>query len=1103
MRYALLVLLACPQLLRAAPTLLPQKPAVSAEHVVFSYADDLWVIPRTGGRATRLTAGPGLETNPVFSPDGTRVAFAGQYEGNFDVYVVPVAGGIPQRVTHHPGPDIPVGWTPDGKNVLFRSARHNFSPRSLRLFSVPATGGQPEELPLPMAVEGSLSPDGKRLAYVPYANTVPSPGGYVSIKRYRGGTASPVWIADLADSAVEKLPRTDSTDFNPMWVGDRVYFLSDRDGPTALFAYEPKTKAVRRLTDATGPDIKSASACADAIAYETFGQLYLFDLKTEKSKPIEIALAADIPGVRPRLEKAGGEIRNAGLSPTGVRAVFEARGEILTVPVEKGDVRNLTNTVGAVERDPAWSPDGKSVAYFSDASGEYELHVAPQDGRGAVKKYKLGDGPTFYYSPSWSPDGKRIAYTDKRLRYWYIDLDTGKSTKLGADHFEAGPPAAPVWSPDGKWLAYARVMSNWQRVVFLHAVETGREVAVTDGLSDAWSPAFDRSGKHLYFLTSTDVGPTLGSGMSVIHRGVTSSPYVVVLSKDDPSPLKPETGDEPDKTDGDKKGGKDEKKDGDKKDAPATRIDAADIDQRILALPMPAKNYVALLPGKAGQVLLLEGPSVFMTDPGLADNALPPATIHRFDTDKRKAEKLVEGATDVCVSHTGEKMLFRTGRAWTVAGTGAPVKPGEGALNVGALEVRIDPRAEWKQMFDEVRRIERDFLYDPNYHGLDIAAAWKKYAEALPAVGSRHDLNYLFDEMLGELCLQHVFVGGGALPKADGPRCGLLGADFKAENGRYRFARVYRGENWNPALKAPLTQPGAAVKEGEYLLAVNGTEVRAGDEVYRALDGTAGKQTVLTVGPNADGTGGRPVTVVPVGSETALRNLAWIDGNRRLVDQRTNGRVAYVYLPDTFVEGYTRFNRYLFPQSDRDAVIVDERFNSGGYLADHVVDYLRRPVRNYATSRDGATETFPLGAIPGPKVMLINEQAGSGGDYLPFTFRQAGLGPLVGKRTWGGLVGIGGYPTLMDGGTVTAPRWGIWFPDGKGGSGWEVENRGVAPDVEVELDPKLVRQGKDPQLDKAIEYVLAELKRNPVKHPPRPPFPNYYPAAPKAPIEKR
>ncbi|MBX9623249.1 MAG: PDZ domain-containing protein [Gemmataceae bacterium] len=1098
MRRTLLLLLPLvlhPAAARAAdpPPVLPQRPALGEKEIVFAYAGDLWTVPRGGGDARRLTAGTGLETYPVFSPDGKTVAFAGEYEGNLDVYTVPAAGGVPTRVTHHPDPDAPVGWTPDGKNILFRSPRTSYA-RFLQLFSVPAEGGQPTELPLPQAEDGSLSPDGKRIAYVPLSNRPQFPGAFRPVRHYRGGTASPLWIADLADSAVTKVPRADGNDFNPMWVGDVVYFLSDRDGMTTIFKYDPAAKEVKRVLDPGRGDIKSASAWKDAIAYETFGGLHLLDLKTGKSQQVPIRLAADLPSVRPRPEKVAKTIRAAALSPSGSRAVFEARGDILTVPAEKGDARNLSDSTAAADRDPAWSPDGKWVAYFSDESGEYELHLRPHDGRGETKKLKIGDGPSYFYDPTWSPDSSKIAYTDKKLNLWYVDVASGKSTKVDTNPYDDDRIAA-VWSPDGKWLAYTKQLKSYLSAVFLHSLETGKSTQVTDGMSDARFPAFDKGGKYLFFTASTDIGPSVGSGMSIFNRPVTRGVYVTVLSKDDPSPLAPESDDEKekkaaDKKDGEKKDG--DKKEGDKKDAdkgpPAVKVDLDDLDQRTLALPLPAKNYVGLVTGKAGVVFLLEAPNDPIAEGPPPGDGPRGATVHRFHLAKRKAEKFADAVSPVTVSDNGEKLLYRQGDNWFIVGTGGPAKPGDGALKLDAVEVRVDPRAEWKQIYQEVFRIQRDFLYDPKFHGYDLRKAWLEGETYLPGLGSRHDLNYLLDELLAGLSLQHVYLQGGDVPRPESRRGGLLGADFKAENGRHRITKVYRGESWNPGLRAPLTQPGAGVKEGEYLLAVNGKELKAADELYKPFEGTAGRQTLIKVGPNPDGSGSREVLVVPAPTERQLRGLAWVDANRRAVDKATNGRVAYVYVPNTSVEGYVRFNRYFFAQAGRDGVIVDERFNGGGLLADHVIDYLRQPVRNYATTREGTDQQFPTSAIPGPKVMLINEQAGSGGDYLPYTFRQSKLGPLVGKRTWGGLVGIGGYPPLVDGGAVTAPRWGIWFPNGR----WDVENRGVAPDEEVEFDPKLVRAGKDPQLDRAIEIVMEGLKANPVKRPTRPAFPDYH-----------
>jgi tricorn protease len=1104
---------------KEAPLLL-QLPAVSSTEIAFTYAGDLWIVEREGGDARRLTVGVGLESYPVFSPDGKSVAFAGEYEGNLDVYVVPAAGGVPLRLTHHPDPDVPVTWTPDGKNIIFRSTRASYG-RFLRLFSVPATGGQPTELPLPMAEACSFSPDGKRIAYVPFSNKPAFPGRSRPLKHYRGGSASPVWIADLADSQIFKVDRKDSTDFNPMWIGDTIYFLSDREGPMTLYACDVAGKSVHRVVDPKeSGEIKSASGCADAIVFDCFGKVCLFDIKTQKMKQVPIHVSGDLPSVRPKFAKVAKAIQGADLSPSGARAVFEAHGEILTVPAEKGDIRNLTNSVGVAERDPAWSPDGKSIAYFSDESGEYRLHIRSQDGRGKAKSLKIGDGESYFYNPSWSPDSKWVTCCDKGTNTWLVEVATGKSKKVDTGYYGEGPTGAVAWAPDSKWFAFSRPLKSYMNAVFLYSLKEGKVHQITDGMSDADNPVFDKNGKYLYFTASTDIGPAVGSGMSIFNRPVTRAAYVVVLSKADPSPLAPESDDEKDKKDADKKdekkddkkdeAGKSDKKDAkeskdgkdkDKKDAakevPTVKIDLEDIDQRTLALPLPVKHYGGTAAGKAGTFYVVETSEIRIGG-GSADEGGPPhMTVYKFDMSKRKAEKILEGAQAFTISHDGEKMLYRQGPGWFITSAAAPAKPGDGALKLDGFEVLVDPRAEWKQMYREALRIERDFLYDPNFHGYDLKGAWKSHESYLEGLGSRYDLTYLLDELLSGLSLQHVYMSGGDVPEQEPRKNGVLGADFTVENGRHRFAKIYRGESWNPSLRSPLTQPGANVKEGEYLLEVNGKELKGTDEVYALLEGTAGKQTLLKVGPNPDGKGSREITVVPIESERDLRNLAWVDANRRAVDKATNGKVAYVYVPNTSALGYIRFNRYYFAQAGRDAVIVDERFNGGGLLADHIVDYLRQPVRNYATTREGADQAFPTSAIPGPKVMLINEMAGSGGDYLPYTFRQAGLGPLVGKRTWGGLVGIGGYPSLLDGAQVTAPRWGIWFPNGR----WDVENRGVAPDVEVEFDPKLVRQGKDPQLEKAIEIVMTELAKHPVTHPKHPAFPNYYKPELKEPFE--
>jgi tricorn protease len=1067
--------------------LLLREPALSRTQIVFSYAGDLWSVPREGGEAKRLTAGPGVETNPVFSPDGSLIAFTGEYDGNVDVFVMPALGGMPRRLTYHPGQDAAVGWTPDGKRVLFVSSRA-IPNDGARLYTLPAEGGGlPEELPLPIALEGSYSADGGHLAYVPLFQW------QQAWKRYRGGQTRKIWIANLADSSIVKIPRDNSNDFNPMWVGDRIYFLSDREGPVTLFYYDTKTNKVTRAIANHGLDFKSAAAGPGAIVYEQFGELHLYDLKTEQTKAVAVTLAGDLPELRPHYLNVAKRLRNADISPNGLRAVFEARGEILTVSADKGDPRNLTNSTGAMEREPVWSPDGQSIAYLSDESGDYALQVRNQDGTGEAMKISLGKA--FYTTPRWSPDSKKIAYQDNHDRLFYVDLAAKKPVLVETDYYFNGGSLVPAWSPDSQWLTYSKTLKSHMAAIYLYSLADAKSTQVTDGMSDAENPVFDKNGKYLYFTASTNSGVAMQPDIESFSRPVTASVYLVVLAKSEASPLAPESDDEKKKDDSKKDAAKKDdakKNDKDKDKIPEkveVKVDPDHIGQRILALPMPPVRYVGLEAGKAGVVYAIEMGA-------FSPQAPPVATVHRFDLSKRKADVVVGGVKTFQVSFTGEKMLYQQDDKWTIAEPppmpdgpdGPPPKPGnEKTLKTQDLEVKADPPAEWKQMFHEVWRIEREFFYDPHHHGLDLQAAEERYGVYLDGLASRDDLNYLLTEMLGNMTVGHMFLGGGDRPEVKHVRTGLLGADYKIENGRYRFARVYDGENWNPDLKAPLTQPGVNVTVGEYLLAVNGRELRAADSVYSFFEATAGKTTLLKVGPDPSGANAREVQVVPVDGEGGLRHLAWIEDNRRKVDQMTGGRVAYIHMPDTGFGGYTSFMRYFFAQVDKEGAIIDERFNHGGALATDIIEYLQRKLMSVATSRDGADFMQPQGAIFGPKVMIINQFAGSGGDAMPWYFHRAGVGKLIGERTWGGLVGLTGYPELMDGGVVMAPSFAIWNPNGT----YDIENHGIAPDIEVEFDPAVVRQGHDPQLEKAVEVVMEELRNNPPPVLKRPPYPDY------------
>ena len=1083
-------------LTRAEDTpLLATSPTVNQTSITFSYGGYLWTVPRSGGAARQLTTG-GHETAPIYSPDGKWIAFFGQYDGNGDVFVIPADGGEPRRLTWHPGNDTPVGWTPDSKRVLFTSARQAYADLE-RLYTVPVEGGVPDVLPMWRGESASFSPDGSHLAYVPNFKW------QESWKRYRGGQTTPIYVVRLSDLQLEKLPRENSNDDDPVWMGDTIYFLSDRNGPVTLFAYDTKTKSVKQVLENHGFDLKSLNGGPDVLAYEQFGGVYLFDPKSGKSTHVEIKVTGDLPATRPHWVKVADKIQNASISPTGARAVFEARGEILSVPAEKGDIRNLTRTAAIAERDPAWSPDGKWIAFFSDESGEYALHLVDQSGLGEVKKVNLGNPPSFFYSPTWSPDSKKIAFSDKRLNVWYVDIEKATPVKVVTDIYDAwGVAFTPTWSPDSKWISYSKFLPNHQRAVFVYSLESGKSSQLTDGLSDARYPVFDKGGKYLFFAASTDVALSgTWLDLSGFQRPVTRSVYAIVLKKGDPNPMEPQSDDEKiakpeekgkdtdkekDKSKGKEAAEKKEEKKDEKKEEPVTvTIDFDGIGQRIVSLPIKAANYASLDAGKAGTLFVTETPLV----PPLDGPPFPQFTMSKFDLTTRKLEPFLSGISGYSISANGEKILYRMGpTSWLIAATVAAPKPGEGALKLDDMQVYSDPRAEWAQMYHEVWRIERDFLYDPHFHGLDLAAAEKKYAPYLKAASGRNDLNHLFVEMLGEVTIGHMFIFGGDVPKAQEVKVGLLGADYKIENGRFRLARIYNGENWNPDLRAPLTQPGVDVKIGDYLVQVNGRDVSTAGEVYRFFENTAGKQIRIRVSSNADGKDARDVTVVPIDDEFNLRNRAWEEDNRRKVDELSGGKLAYVHVPDTANGGYVNFNRFYFAQTDKLGAVIDERYNHGGAIADYIIDLLGRPLRNCAITREGEKWCSPMQQIYGPKTMIINEMSGSGGDALPWMFRQDKLGPLVGTRTWGGLVGIGGYPSLLDGGGVTAPRAAIYGLHGE----WEVENHGISPDIEIENDPASVAAGHDAQLEKAVEVTLETLRKNPVLIPDHPPYPNYH-----------
>ncbi|WP_116107655.1 S41 family peptidase [Lewinella sp. IMCC34191] len=1041
---------------------------MSETHLAFAYAGDLWVADRDGGNVRRLTIGEGDEYGPVFSPDGQTVAFTGAYDGNVDVYTVPVEGGIPERLTWHPYDDEVQGFTPEGDRVLFTSQRNVFTNRFNRLFTIGLDGGQVEQLPIPTAFSGAYSGDGR---YVAYSPNYDASGMW---KGYRGGTVSRIWIFDTTDNSVTEIPKPESgsNDMHPQWHDGQVYFRSDRDGEYNLYVYDPATENVEALTTYDDFPVFGPQAGPEGIVFEQAGYLHELDYATGESRQLDVTVNADILDVRPRYVSGAEHVRSVGASPSGTRLVFDYRGEIVTAPYENGDVDNLTHTPGVHESYPAWSPDGRTIAYFSDASGEHALHLRSA-AQNEVREIAL-DGTGFYAYPHWSPDSKRLAFVDNGRNLYVLDVSSGKISKVDQD--ENYSPGAyrdlfGSWGPNGRYLAYTKnTRTNFEQA-YVYDTESGTSTAVTDGLANATEPTFDPSGKYLYLAVSTDAGPVVNwFQQSSNDMRSTNDLYLMTLQKETTNPLMRRNDTEAIMSEEDK-ADEDEEEDDTEEEPVDFTIDFEGLSNRVVHLPVPNGNYRNLASAKEGELLFI----------GSNDQG---SKMHRFSLEDREVKDLID-ASGFGVTGNGEKLLVYQGDKYGITALADPKAEDLKPADSYNLSVRIDPQAEWHNIFEEMWRVNRDYFYDPNMHGVDWDAMKEKYEPFLADVKTSDQLYRVMRMMGSELGVGHHRFGSTGTPLDDRESVGggLLGADYEVANGRYRFAKIYGGLNWNQDLEAPLMAPGVNVEEGDYLLAVDGQEVTADDNLYRFFERTAGRNVDLRVGPNADGSDARTITVTPVEQEFSLRNRDWVEGNLQMVNEATDGRVAYVYVPNTGYGGFAYFKRYFFPQVNKQAVIVDERFNGGGQIADYYIELLMRPYQNSWTYRYGEIQHAPIASIQGPKVLLIDETAGSGGDLFPYLWRQNELGPIIGKRTWGGLVGVLGYPEFIDGGSVTAPNVAFWDEDG-----YRVENEGVAPDIEVEQLPEAVIEGEDPQLQRAIDEVLRMLEENPSKRPEQPPF---------------
>lgn len=1089
----------------AQGTRLLRDPDVSEKHIVFVHANDLWLVGRDGGKAMRLTSGEGGESDPVFSPDGKSIAFTAQYGGNQDVYVVSTEGGEPWRLTWHPGADVVQGWTGDG-DIMFRSGRAGQPTKLWQFYTVSTTGGLPKAMKLPQAYHGELSEDGKHLAYQEIGLWDPE------WRNYRGGQAQPISIVSTETWERTTPPWEGERQLAPVWLDGVVYYLSERDYASNVWSFDPKTKTEKQLTKHADFDCKSIGAGAGVVVYEQAGYLHELNPQTGESKQLEITVARDLNWARRRWEEiTSRSLRDARLSPTGKRAIFEARGDLFTVPLDKGSWRNITRSSGVADRHAVWSPDGQQIAWFNDDGGEYGLVIADQNGQ-EQRRIDIPK-PTFFFVPTWSPDGKQLAFTDTDYRVLTLDLESGKLNHIDTDRF-AHPERSmnPVWSPDSRWLAYPRRLENQLRAIILCDVKSGEKHQLTNGMADAISPVWDESGKYVYFLASTDFGLNTGwLDMTSYDRPVTRALYVAILDSNEPSPFLPASDEEePKKKDDAKREASSEEKATEKKgeetadselgvwadkkepadgtaaaknddvkenaQVPDIKIDFERIALRIVDAPgLPQRNYVGLAAAPEGQVFVLEA---IQNQPG--------ATVHRYALEKRKADVFAEGVQSITTSHDRRKVLLRTASGYSTAEAGG-AKSSVKTLSLSGMRVKVDPRAEWRQMLRDGWRYMRDFLYVDNVHGVPWDEVWEWYSPWLEHVSHRSDFNYLLDIVSGEVAVGHSYVRGGDMPELTDPKTGLLGADFEEIDGFYRITRIYTGGEWTPGLTGPLSMPGLAVKEGDFILAIDGQELKSPTNPFELLEGTAGRTINLTINSEARMDGATRVAVVPASSERQLRTWAWVEHNKTVVDELSDGRLAYVWLPNTGRGGYSYFNRMYFAQQDRQGAVIDERNNGGGSAADYIVEVLARELTGYFNSNAGDKRPFtqPMAGLFGPKVMIINERAGSGGDLLPYLFRFRKLGPLIGTKTWGGLVGTWDTPPLIDGGRFVAPRGGFIDVDGK----WAVEGEGVAPDIEIRNDPKPVIAGKDPQLERAVAEALKLLKTQKVEFKKEPPPP--------------
>jgi len=1054
-------------------TRLLRQPSISQDHITFAYGGEIWVSDFEGQKVLRLTSTPAVESNPCFSPDRKWIAFSSNRSGVQSVYIVSPEGGSPKRLTWYPAAATVCGWTPDSKRVLYSTTRENTPSSFARLWTVSVDGGPSSPVSAQWAAGGSFSPDGSRIVIDRVQRWD------VEWRNYRGGQNTPLIVLDIAGQSEKLLPNESTIDIQPLWLGNIIYFLSDRDNTSNIWSYDPVSGALNQVTHLTGSDIKWLAGYGNRLAFERDGYLHLLDLPSKESSQLNITVNSDFPWAETLMEDVTGRATNASLSPTGKRILMEARGEIYTIPAENGDSRNITNSSGAADHAPVWSPKGNDIAWFSDAGGKgYELYIASQDGMTKPRTIAIGESK-MAWEPQWSPDGKLIAFVDDKVRIRIVDVEKGslRTADIGGVNTERGDMGL-TWSHDSKWLAYTKTGTNNFRQIKVWSVKNDSVYALTNSFADSFSPAWDRDGRHLYFLASTNLA--LGSGWANTSA-ITSDPsygaYIINFKKDDNSPFKPKSDEEAAPAPEEKKPATDAKKTvkvkatagKEAKDTTKTStkgpvdvvIDFGNIERRTISLPGIRGNLRLTISGPAGTVFI-----------GEQKEGINGLVLQKYTLEKQESKEFISGASQVSVSSDGSKMLARVGNDWkimnTASASGSDAKP----VKV-ALKMKLDRPAEWKQIFEEAWRYERDYFYDPGMHGRNWDEVYSKYAPLIPFVRHRADLNYVLDQMNGELSVGHSFVGGGDYPETERPSCGMLGADLVAESGYWKIKRIYTTESWNPELSGPLDRPGMNIAEGNYITGINGRELTTADDPYQYLEGTLDVQTTLHINKVPAFSGSWKEIVKPVSGEAGLRQRTWVEDNRRMVDKLSGGKLAYIWVPNTSGAGFVSFNRYFFAQQDKQGAIIDERFNGGGLLDDYMVDLMKRTLRAAITNEapGGAPFRLPAGIL-GPKVLLINEMSGSGGDFFPWVFRQQKIGPLIGSRTWGGLVKSSVHYAMVDGGTLTAPDNAVFDPVNRL---WVAENQGVPADIEVRQDAVSLSKGIDPQLERAVKEALKLL----------------------------